>query len=245
MNRAFNIIAVGAVLAILVVSFGLVSATNTAQPKMVGSQWVVYGENTLPNGNLHFYPMEHATTIQGGGGVEFTMPDATGSSPVFVNYILDSYTASLSESNTITVTVTVAVTSGTPTFMGNPLWTTDYGSAITPASVRIFLQANLPDNLSSGTHFGSQWNYWWADVEAYTFNSASNTMTMTVTLNPSDWSSINGISAVNANVAFNLALENIKYVGMSFGSGYFFASGVGVDYTSGTANFELNSFAIS
>lgn len=244
MNRIFNIMAVGAVLAMLVISFGLVSATSATQPKMVGSQWVVYGETTLPNGGLNFHPIEHATTMTNGGGVEFTMPDATGSSPVFVNYILDAYTVSLTESDTITVTITVDSTSGA-LFMGNPLWLSDYGSAITPAFVRIFIQANLPDNNTIGGHYGALYNYWWADVDAYTFNSASNTMTMNVPLNPSDWSSIYGTNGASVNAAFDAALLSIKYVGLSFGSGYFYASGVGIEDGSGTTNFELNSFTIT
>ncbi len=246
MNRTINMVAVGTVLIILVVSFGLVSATSTTQPKMTGLQWAVYGETTLPDGGLNFHPIAHATTISS-GGVEFDMPDATSSSPTFVNYLLNTYTVSLTEASTISATIIVETSAGTPTFQGNPLWTAEYGSGITPASVRLFIQSNLP-TMKSGTGYGDLYNYWWADIQAYIFNSGSNTMTMTVTFNPADWSSIYGLHGnynSSVNKAFSSALSNIKYVGLSFGSGSFFADGVGVDGNTGSATFQLISYEIT
>jgi hypothetical protein len=48
---------------------------------MKGSQWAIYEEITLPNGNLHFYPADRATTMAI-GGVQFEMPDASALSYV-------------------------------------------------------------------------------------------------------------------------------------------------------------------
>ncbi len=61
---------------------------------MVGSQWAVYEQTTLPNAYLNLYPVDHATTVST-GDEEFQMPDATSSSPTFVNYFLDTFTISL------------------------------------------------------------------------------------------------------------------------------------------------------
>ena len=93
-------------------------ASSGSQPKMVGSQWAVYEQKTLPSGSLNFYPAAHATTLTS-GGVEFQMPDGASSSPTFVNYILDSYTTSLSESNTISATIDVVANTGSPSFLGD------------------------------------------------------------------------------------------------------------------------------
>lgn len=249
MNKTLSILAVGAVLAILVVSFGMVSATSSNQPEMVGSQWAVYGETTLPNGGLDFHPIAHATTIST-GGVEFNMPDSNASEPTFVNYLLNTYTASLTESNTISATITIDATSSSTTFWGNSLWLTEYGSSVTPVTVRLFIQANLPNNDTTILgHYGDNYNYWWSDSAYISFSSGSTTsVTISAILNPADWSSINGLAGdynTSVNAAFDQALANIKYVGISFGSGYFYASGVGVNYNTGTAVFELTDYTVT
>lgn len=215
-------------------------AAAPSQPKMVGSQWAVYQEKTLPNGNLNFYPAAH--------GLTFGMPDATGASPTFVNYMLDTFTTSLTESSTISATFTIDASSGA-TIMGNPLWTTEYGSPTSPAFVRLFFQSNLPNDGSAVCVSGNanNGNYWWADYSSYTFTTGTGsevTMTLTAALSPSNWSGICGNGATSTP-AFDNALANVKYVGLSFGSGYFFASGVGVDGTTGSATFQLISYTIS
>ena len=203
------------------------------------TQWAVYGETTQPNGNLNFHPIAH--------GMSFAMPDATSSSPTFVNYMLDTYTASLTETNTITAQFSVSVT-GSPTIMGNPLWTTIYGSPTTPAFVRLFLQSNLPNDGTASCVGGNdnEGNYWWADVDSYTFvaSGTGGTVTMSVSLNAANWSGICG-NAASLTPAFDNSIANTKYVGLSFGSGYFFASGVGVDGTTGAATFQLLSYSIT
>lgn len=205
------------------------------------TQWAIYGETTQPNGNLNFHPIGH--------GMTFTVPDATAPSPTFVNYMLDTYTASLSESNTITATITIDASSGAA-LMGNPLWTAIYGSPTTPAFVRLFFQSNLSNDGSAVCVPGNsnQGNYWWADFAAYTFTTGTGgalTTSITATLSPSNWSGICGNSGANTPVAFANSLANIKLVGISFGSGYFYASGVGVDGKTGTATFTLDSYSIS
>ena len=205
------------------------------------TQWAIYGETTQPNGNLNFHPIGH--------GMSFAVPDATASSPTFVNYMLDTYTVSLTESNTITASFTVTTSSTTTAIQGDPLWTTEYGSPITPAFVRLFIQSNLPADGTATCVPGNsnEGNYWWADVDSYTFvnGGTGGTITMTVSLNNANWSGICGNAAGSNQAGFDNALANIKYVGISFGSGYFFASGVGVDGSTGTATFTLTNYAIS
>jgi len=224
------------------------SSSSISQPVMVGSQWAVYEQTTLPNGGLNFYPAAHATTLPNDGGVQFAMPDATGSSPTFVNYLLDTFTANLSEANVLTATINVVASSGSTAFLGD---TFGGYNLPTPSFVRLFIQANLPSNGSAGCVGGNSNidNYWWADPSfgSYTFVNGGSTSTtmLQVPLNPADWSGICGNPATLNTTAFDSAISDIKYVGLSFGSGYFYASGVGVDGGTGTANFQLESYTIS
>jgi hypothetical protein len=229
-----------AVLAIL--SFtGVAYADNGISMK--GSQWAVYEQTTLPNGSLNFYPGAHATTMSS-GGVEFSMPDSTAAGPTYVNYLLDTYTVSLTEASTITATINVATSDPTTAFMGNP-----NGHNPSSSFVRLFIQANLPQDGSATCVGGNSnvLNYWWAHPASYTFTTGGTggAVTLTATLNPSDWSGICGNSGTLNPAGFDMALANIKYIGLSFGSGNFFANGLGVDGTTGTATFQLLSYTIT
>lgn len=213
-------------------SAGLVFADNVS---MVGSQWAVFEQTTQPNGNLNFHPAAHADNIPT-GGVQFAMPNATGASPTFVNYVLNNFTVALTQSSSITATINVAPTSGVPAFLGDTFGGINNA---TPAFVRLFIEANLPSDGSAGCVGGNQnvENFWWADVQAYTFTSGGSggPITMTVSLNP----------AGLALAGFDQALANIKQVGLSFGSGFFFASGVGVDGSTGGATFQVISYTVT
>ncbi len=232
------ITAVGAILAAFVVG----SAYAQTLP-MVGSQWKVYEENTLPNGGLHFYPADHATTVS--SGVEFEMPDATAGTPTYVNYLLDNYTTSLTDSDTITAVIDVDTSSGGTTFRGN----TGAGcSGICPGAVRLLLQSNLAAGNGNAPCVGSglnQDNYWWSNPTDYVFvPGPSGDITLQVKLDPGEWSNVCGIPGSSDTADFEEAIANIKYLGLSFGGGSFFANGLGVDGTTGTAQFKLESFTI-
>lgn len=216
------------------------------------TQWAIYGETTQPNDMLNFHPIGH--------GMSFAVPDVTSSSPNVVNYMLDTYTVSLTEGSVITATISVTGNG----LIENPLWSgAPYYSPATPAFVRLFIQANLPNDHSAfcvGGN-GNVNNYWWAHgTGAYTFvQGGVSTYILTISLDPSNWSGIcgnsvgsvyppgtpNAGSTMTTQAQFDNALANIKYVGLSFGSGSFFADGVGVDGTTGTATFTLANYAIS
>lgn len=202
------------------------------------TQWAIYGETTQPNGNLNFHPTGH--------GMSFSVPDVTSSSPNVVNYLLDTYTVSLTESSVITATFSVTGSG----VVENPLWSGyPYYSHATPAFVRLFIQANLPNDHSAfcvGGN-GNVENYWWADFASYTFvpGGSGGSVTLAATLSPLNWSGICGNSGSSNVPAFENAIANTKYVGLSFGSGSFFADGVGVDGATGTATFTLLSYTVS
>ena len=204
------------------------------------TQWAIFGETTQPNGMLNFHPIGH--------GMGFAIPDVTSSSPSVVNYLLDTYQVPLTEANTITASFTVTTSSTGTVVQGNPLWAgAPYHSPVSPAFVRLFIEANLPNDHSATCASGNVENYWWADVESYTFvnGGTSGTVTMTVSLENANWSGICGNPASSNIPAFDNALAHIHYVGLSFGSGNFFADGVGVNGATGTATFTLVSYTIT
>ncbi|MHB1867439.1 MAG: hypothetical protein ACYCPP_00660 [Nitrososphaerales archaeon] len=239
----------------LLSSSGVAYADSPLQPQMVGSQWAVYEQVTLPAGFLNFYPAAHATTIP--TGVQFSMPDATASSPAYVNYLLDTYTTSLTTGNTITATISIVTSLSTTTFVGNPDGGCPLGTC--PGAVRLFIQANLPaSNVPNCVGNGyNQNNYWWSNPTSYTFVSGSSgVVTLSVSLNPANWSNLCGqfgtsppnpycAPYTSCTVAFDSALASIKDVGLSFGSGSYFSNGLGVDGNTGTATFQLQSYTIS
>jgi hypothetical protein len=156
--------------------------------------------------------------------------------------MLDTADVGLTESNMITASINVVTSSATTAFLGNP----DGGNP-SVAYVRLFIQANLPDDGSATCVGGNKnvLNYWWADVSSYTFTPGGGTYTMSATLDPANWSGICGNPASGNTAGFDQALAEIHLVGLSFGSGYFFANGLGVDGTTGTATFQLLSYNVS
>jgi hypothetical protein len=242
-KRILSITAIG----VFLVAFvgGMAYAGDTQLP-MVGSQWKVYEENTLPSG-LHFYPATHATTVA--SGVEFEMPDASGLSPTYVNYLLDNYTASLTEDDAITAVIDVDTSSGDVSFIGNPSGKCGTG-ANCPGSVRLLIESNLPTGNGNAPCVGpglNQDNYWWSNPTDYVFvQGPSGDVTLQVSLDPGDWSNVCGKDGTADSAGFGAAIKDIKYLGLSFGSGSRYANGLGVNGTNvGTAEFKLESFTIT
>jgi hypothetical protein len=244
-SKKVTLVLSSAIFLILVLSSFSVFAYADNSIQMVGSQWAVYEQNTLPNGNLHFYPADHADTIPT-GGVQFSMPDASGSSPTYVNYLLNTFKTSLTESNTITATINVVASSPTTAYLGNP----DGGNPAV-SFVRLFIQANLPNDHSAavcGINKNVN-NYWWADAAFYTFTPGSSPGTVTLSASLSTvtglWSNICGQTSSANSAAFDSAIASISYIGLSFGSNSFFSNGMGVDGTTGTATFQLLAYTIT
>ena len=82
----------------------------------------------------------------------------------------------------------------------------------------------------------------------FTAGGSGGTVTLRVQLDPANWSDecgTFGSQSYAATQEFLAAISKIQFIGVSFGSGYFFANGVGVDYTTGTANFQLISYRTS
>ena len=72
-------------------------------------------------------------------------------------------------------------------------------------------------------------------------------VTFTVDFNPADWSNVyghDGDSSAAETADFNSALAKVKYMGLSFGSGDFFADGFAFN-TGGNAAINVSNFSTS
>ena len=252
------ILAISSLLLVPVVSV----YADTALP-MTGSQWAIL---ELVDSKIK---TTHADTIPS-GGVQFSLPDATGSPPSFVNLLTNGFTASLATSNTLTAKIQVVASSGNR-YVGNPDGSCPVsGPTNCPGTVRLYFTSNLPQaGMSSclGTNGNSQhtivaneFDYWWSNTPLqatdagtpgsyYQFSpggsSSGPVITLGVSLDPGMWSDLCGtVGSVNVP-AFMASISNIKDVGLSFGSGFFFENGVGVDGTTGSATFQLTSYTIT
>ena len=187
--------------------------------------WRILTTVTLPNAHTN-YKTTHPDAVEG-GGLSFSLPNSTDG---YTNYLLRNYNQDLS-GQTITAVVSV---SGSPTFVVRPGCGTG-----TPASVRIEFQ-----DTAAGTYLFT--DYWWSDVRGATTLASASAAPATLVGNTSDlsdWSDINGESAVVHEAEFKAALQNVKEVNLSFGGGSCFANGVGV--TGGTALFTVHNLTIS
>ncbi|HEV2120460.1 MAG TPA: hypothetical protein VGS11_10220 [Candidatus Bathyarchaeia archaeon] len=188
----------------------------------------------------------------------FANADSGATGSAYTSFLLDKISLSLSSSNTITATFDVPATLATlATFVGNP-----NGNACGPStSVRLFFQSTGTGNPGSITgpapnNGGFETKFWWSNTGTVATTVASGshynfvnggtggTITLSVPLNGADWSDFYGHFGTGSYGAnFNAALGAISFIGLSFGSGCFFANGVGV--TGGSATFELTSYTIS
>ena len=122
-------------------------------------------------------------------------------------------------------------------FVGNP----DGSACGTVNSVRLFFQSTNTNSFE--TH------YWWSNPTSYTITTGGTitSVTLTAPLNGAGWSDFYGHFGDVApySTGFAAAIQNIKTIGLSFGSGCFFANGVGVDSATGVATFQLLEYKIT
>src|SRR2546422_6642069 len=136
-NRVIRTSIADVVLILALTAFSL-PASATSLP-MVGSLWSVLD---LVGTKL---ATTHAKTFP--SGVEFPFPNAGGSPAGYVLLMSDTFTVSLTASNTLTATFEVVATSGTIVYMGNPNGGCPASSpSLCPGDVRLYFQANTPSN---------------------------------------------------------------------------------------------------
>lgn len=231
--------------------------------QLTGSQWALL---ELSDSKIL---TRHADTIASGGRVEFLFPDATASPPGFANLLTNGFTASLATTNTHKATFNV-IASPSTMYVGNPDGDCPFASpTFCPGNVRLYFASNLPQaGMTSCLGFNgnsnhpvvaNEFDFWWSNtpMQATVANSGSyyqfsptgggsgSPITLNVSLDPMNWSDLCGHAGTFDLAAFTASIANIEDVGLSFGSGFFFENGVGVDGTTGTATFQLTSYTIS
>jgi hypothetical protein len=230
-------------------------AANASTISMVGSQWTV---SNLIGTQVQ---TSHATTVP--NGIEFPFPDASATPPGYTLDLLDSYRAGLSTSDTLTAKINVVTSTLATAFEGNPSGGCPSSSpSLCPGAVRLFFESNLPQaasvfpNSCTGAN-ANEYSFWWSNTPIaatlatpgsyYQFaaGGSNGPITLQVQLDPKNWSDECGTfgnQSYATTQEFLAAISKIQYIGLSFGSGYFFANGVGVDGTTGTATFQLEGY---
>lgn len=147
-----------------------------------------------------------------------------------INYL---FTASPIKIVRGTLTVALRVTTNGPVLF-TPLNNPQTNCTI-PPTVRPLIWAN--DN-GEGSY-----DRWWSNPRSFTLTS--DTATITVPLEPSAWSSVNGLYG-NANptvtFSFEKALLNVSRFGLTFGGGCSFGHGIRI--SGGVATFALTDYRI-
>lgn len=167
-----------------------------------------------------------------------------------VHYITTPFTNSVAfkSSTSITMTFRIEVVNGDPIF-GYRTQAENTGNA--PLSVRFLLERendNLcailenPDPNQDPCRF---WR-WWSNPISAEISGDTGTVTLTAPLAPGYWSSVFGEfnNTPNGFDGWQDVLDNIGYIGMTFGGGSFFGHGGFVIEGTGSAKFVLLDFRL-
>jgi hypothetical protein len=164
----------------------------------------------------------HPSAIAGGAW-SFDFPSsANGGS---VNYVQTPFNATKPLHN---VSITFRVDSVSPQYQ--VIDPTD----IPPATVRMFFEQRNDDLISADGR-------WWATASVYNLGSQDNTtLTITIPLTPDQWSNVYGQYDAQS---FYASLENVGWIGVTFGGGKF--AGHGVALNSGSARYILIDYHVN
>jgi hypothetical protein len=175
-------------------------------------------------------------TSRGVSSVYFNIPDSSTDWWTTRLFYYTQKPLSFSTSEVLNVTFQVS-TVGTPTFD----WQSEASNtcAIPPAGIRPFFFSQLSKLQHNYTY------EWWANTKSsyYILHDTNGTsVTLSVSFDPANWSSIYGVFGNQDVKDFTAALSNINYIGLSYGGGCFFGHGVSVN--GGEATFTLQSLNV-
>lgn len=142
--------------------------------------------------------------------------------------------------NGATITATFFIDASNPVYTG-----ANVGGCIVPVNVRLyFTSGNAVYKLSTADKYPNL--YWWCSqigAVAYIEQVDDGALvTLTATVSATGWSNANGQTATSRLAGFNSAVSSVKHIGMAFGGGCFFDTGVGI--SSGSSTFHLLSFDV-
>jgi hypothetical protein len=156
------------------------------------------------------------------GAWSICLPDAPGS----IHYVQTPYTPS---SLPTKVSITFRIDSSS-----NAVYNGEVDpAAVDPATFHLFLERR-------GDNFTNEYFRWWAGAGAYVLGSKDNSVvTLEVPLTADNWTSVYGH---HNDAEFADTLNNLGWVGMTFGGRNFW--GHGVNMLGGSATFTLLDFRI-
>lgn len=138
-----------------------------------------------------------------------------------------------------TLTATVSLTSTATIVYG-----LENGSGCpgTPANMRFFISSD-PHTYSPSKAGRNETGYWWSNPASVPMDAPVSGAAISVPLAPGNWSDANGHYSSDSGytAGFNATVANLQQVGVSFGGGCYYDTGIGV--TSGTGSFTLNTIA--
>ena len=233
------------VLAGLLVGIGVVVSRNASaapiaplvedfeNPKPGAVKWKVVDYNRIQT-----HPARIPSKIPGGIAFDFlNAPDTAligTSHPSYRGDLIGNMTG-----KTLTARIGVTVTPGTEfRYYGQGQGPVDGCGFGPPAFVRFYFETNTSGKFE-------ETDYWWSNPTSATLVSLQTGGEQAISAlmsDPSQWSNFYGHYGSDPlyNSAFNAALRDVQFVGLSFGGGCFFENGVGVQ--NGSGSFRLMDF---
>jgi hypothetical protein len=158
------------------------------------------------------------------GAWSMAFPNVPGS----VHYVQTPYNAASSLPNEVSITFRIESSK-------DAIYNGEVDPAAgNPATFHLFLERR-------GDNFTNEYYRWWADEGGYVLGSKDNSVvTIRVPLTADSWSSVYG---QHNSAEFADALNNLGWVGMTFGGANY--SGHGVNLLAGTAKFTLLDFRVN
>ena len=152
-----------------------------------------------------------------------------------VDYVTAPYTTSIL--NKTSLSVTYEVTGVNPMLDYRTQFENDQTNTL-GHTVRLLIEHTNDSSLRNSTY------RWWSNPLHIDLDADMNqgSKTLTVSLDPSQWSDVNGQFGNTQLSGFHDALQHVGNLGMTFGGGYFF--GHGLFLSSGSADFTVTDYQV-
>jgi hypothetical protein len=215
MKRLFAAMTAALLMVALVASTAFAAAPTTS---LMGQQWKVYNIKAATSSwDINKVKLDASGALS--FPIQKFLTKTTGS---FAVYLLDNYNVSLTTSQTLSATMT---------------WTTGVYETRSTAYPGAYVRFEFQD-VTAGPYTAS--DYWWSTA-SLDLNAATSG-TLSVSLACANWTNMAGTSACVDTIGFANATQNVKQLGLSFGSSGTYASGVARDDAAGT--FTVSAFTV-
>jgi hypothetical protein len=137
-----------------------------------------------------------------------------------------------------TITATFWIATSNPAYTG-----ANAGGCINAVNMRLYFTTTT-GSYRVGQADKNPSRYWWSQAGSCYIEQVDDgtLVTITSTVTPGQWSNANGQLSSNLPNEFNAAAATAKQLGLSFGGGCYYDTGVGV--SSGSATLHLISFDV-